>query len=155
MAKRDSLILRLAGFVVFAASSTVACWSSMFSLIVVHAVVLGAPVVAANQHLDSGGGGVSGSSEQVLLLSEAGSGAHAFASQLAAEAKALRGDEFLITWDPCAVARRRRAALAITEQGGVNNLLAFGAKQCSELVQVRKTYTFVSIMHVREPLCEE
>jgi len=74
--------------------------------------------------------------EQVLLLSEPGSGAHAFASLLAAEAKAKRGDDFHVAWDPCAVARRRRAAQAIGLNGSAAAALAFKASQCSDLVQV-------------------
>lgn len=37
-------------------------------------------------------------SEQVLLLSEPGSGAHSFAASLASEARALRGHDYLIAW---------------------------------------------------------
>jgi len=37
-------------------------------------------------------------SEQVLLLSEPGSGAHSFAASLASEARDLRGHDFVIAW---------------------------------------------------------
>jgi hypothetical protein len=37
-------------------------------------------------------------SEQVLLLSEPGSGAHSFAASLASEAQLLRGHDFVIAW---------------------------------------------------------
>ena len=53
--------------------------------------------------------------EQVLLLSEPGSGAHSFAALLASEAKALRGDEFLITWGGLS------AFLLLTREAQPNN----------------------------------
>ena len=48
--------------------------------------------------------------EKVLLLAEPGSGAHAFTAILAtmAEERFAGSYSLLVSWDPCAVARRRR-----------------------------------------------
>jgi hypothetical protein len=82
------------------------------------------------------GAGMSMAGEQVLLLSEAGSGAHAFTSILASESKAIYGDDMFVAWDPCAVVRRQRAAAATLKEGTASAGLAFTARECSFLVQV-------------------